>query len=132
MFDIGAIELLVVVIVAIIVIGPKDMPAALRHAGRWVGKIRRVSAQFRSGFDAMVREAEMEDMDKKWKEQNERIMAEHPSAEMESFDAGRGYPDSSDMLGAGETPAKDASPESETGASPSDEPSLPFEPDKNG
>lgn len=78
MFDIGAIELLVVVVVAIIVIGPKDMPQALRVAGRWVGKIRRASAQFRSGFDAMVREAEMEDMERKWKEQNARIMAESP------------------------------------------------------
>ena len=81
MFDIGALELLVVAVVAIIVIGPKDMPAALRVAGRWVGKIRRASAQFRSGFDALVREAEMEDMEKKWKEQNARIMAETPESE---------------------------------------------------
>lgn len=78
MFDVGASELLVIVIVAVLVIGPKDLPLALRTAGRWIGKIRRVSAQFRTGFDAMVREAEMEDMEKKWKEQNSRIMAEHP------------------------------------------------------
>ena len=76
MFDIGAIELLVVAVVAIIVIGPKDMPQAMRMAGRWVGKVRRISAQFRSGFDAMVREAELEDMEKTWKEQNARIMNE--------------------------------------------------------
>lgn len=82
MFDIGALELLVVVIVAIVVIGPKDMPQALRAAGRWIGKLRRVSAQFRSGFDAMVREAELEDMEKKWQEQNRRIMAETPPADM--------------------------------------------------
>lgn len=87
MFDIGALELLVVVVVAIIVIGPKDMPQALRIAGRWVGKIRRASAQFRSGFDAMVREAEMEDMEKKWKEQNAKIMAEHPDTEMQPIAA---------------------------------------------
>ncbi len=78
MFDIGASELLVIVIVAVLVIGPKDLPLALRTAGRWIGKVRRVSTQFRTGFDAMVREAEMEDMEKKWKEQNARIMAEHP------------------------------------------------------
>lgn len=76
MFDIGAIELLVVAVVAIIVIGPKDMPQAMRLAGRWIGKLRRASAQFRSGFDALVREAEMEDMEKKWKERNARIMAD--------------------------------------------------------
>ncbi|GAA4643194.1 hypothetical protein GCM10023115_11540 [Pontixanthobacter gangjinensis] len=82
MFDIGALELLLIVIVAVIVIGPKDMPQALRMAGKWVGKIRRASAQFRSGFDNLVREAEMEEMEKKWKEQNAKIMAETPEGEM--------------------------------------------------
>lgn len=75
MFDIGAAELLVLVIVAVIVIGPKDMPLALRTVGKWVGKIRRVSSHFRTGLDAMVREAELEEMEKKWKAQNEAIMA---------------------------------------------------------
>lgn len=74
MFDIGAAELLVILIVAVVVIGPKDLPLAMRVAGRWIGKIRRVSAQFRSGIDTMVREAELEDMEKKWKAQNEEIM----------------------------------------------------------
>ena len=78
MFDIGASELLVIVVVAVLVIGPKDLPAALRTAGRWIGNVRRVSAQFRSGFDAMVREAEMEDMEAKWRDQNAKIMAENP------------------------------------------------------
>jgi len=81
MFDIGASELLVIVIVAVLVIGPKDLPLALRTAGRWIGKVRRVSAQFRTGFDAMVREAEMEDMEKKWKEQNAKIMADSASGD---------------------------------------------------
>lgn len=75
MFDIGAAELLVIVIVAVLVIGPKDMPLAMRTAGRWIGKIRRVSAHFRSGIDAMIREAELEEMEKKWKAHNEAIMA---------------------------------------------------------
>ena len=74
MFDIGASELLLIVIVAILVIGPKDMPLAMRTAGRWIGKVRKVSAHFRTGIDAMVREAELEDMEKKWKAQNEEIM----------------------------------------------------------
>ena len=51
MFDIGASELLVIVIVAILVIGPRDMPTALRHAGRWIGKLRRMSNHFRAGLD---------------------------------------------------------------------------------
>jgi len=79
MFDIGATELLMIVVVAVIVIGPKDLPLALRTAGRWIGKMRRLSNHFRAGLDAMVREAEMEEMEKKWREQNERIMREHPA-----------------------------------------------------
>ena len=78
MFDIGASELLMVAIVAIVVIGPKDMPAALRTAGRWIAKMRKMSAHFRTGLDAMIREAEMEDLEKKWKAQNEKIMRQFP------------------------------------------------------
>lgn len=74
MFDIGAAELLVIIVVAVIVIGPTEMPRAMRTAGRWIGQVRKVSAHFRTGIDAMVREAELEDMEKKWKAQNEDIM----------------------------------------------------------
>lgn len=79
MFDIGATELLIIVIVAVLVIGPKDLPLAMRTAGRWIGKIRRVSGHFRSGLETMIREAEMEEMEKKWAEQNAKIMHEHPA-----------------------------------------------------
>jgi sec-independent protein translocase protein TatB len=78
MFDVGASELLLIVVVAVVVIGPKDLPLALRTAGRWIGKMRRMSAYFRSGIETMIREAEMEDMEKKWREQNEAIMKAHP------------------------------------------------------
>jgi sec-independent protein translocase protein TatB len=80
MFDVGASELLLIVVVAIVVIGPKDMPLALRTAGRWIGKIRRISGHFRAGIEAMIREAEMEEAEKKWREHNERIMAAHPGS----------------------------------------------------
>ena len=79
MFGIAPDEMLLVVIVAIIVIGPKDLPLALRTAGRWIGKIRRVSGHFRAGIETMIREAEMEEMERKWKEQNAAIMAAHPA-----------------------------------------------------
>ena len=78
MFDVGASEMLMIAIVAIVVIGPKDMPMALRSAGRWIGKMRRISGHFRSGIDTMVREAELEEMERKWREQNEAIMKAHP------------------------------------------------------
>jgi sec-independent protein translocase protein TatB len=78
MFDVAPTELLLVAIVALVVIGPKDLPRVLRVIGQWVGKARRVAAQFRSGFDEMIRESELAEMEKKWAEENARIMAEHP------------------------------------------------------
>ncbi|TCD06208.1 twin-arginine translocase subunit TatB [Erythrobacteraceae bacterium CFH 75059] len=80
MFDIGATELLVIVIVAVLAIGPKDMPLALRTAGRWIGKVRRVSGHFRAGLDAMIRDAELEEMEREWRERNAQIMRTHPDA----------------------------------------------------
>lgn len=81
MFDIGASELLLTVIVAIVVIGPKDLPRALRLAGGWIGKVRRVSGHFRSGIEEMIRQAELEDMEKKWREQNAAIMQQETGSE---------------------------------------------------
>ena len=80
MLDIAPSEFLLVALVALVVIGPKDLPKAMRFVGYWVGRARAVGRQFRSGFDEMVREAELEDMEKKWKAENERIMREHPQA----------------------------------------------------
>ena len=92
MFDIGPTELLLIVIVAVLVIGPKDLPLALRTAGKWIGKVRKVSGHFRSGLDAMIREAEMEEMEKKWREQNEKIMREHPAGGPVEMEPTGAYP----------------------------------------
>jgi sec-independent protein translocase protein TatB len=78
-FDIAPTEFLLVAFVALIVIGPKDLPKAMRVVGYWVGRARGVARQFRSGFDSMVREAELEEMEKRWAAENERIMREHPA-----------------------------------------------------
>lgn len=91
MFDIGPTELLLIVVVAVIAIGPKDLPLALRTAGRWIGKMRKLSGHFRAGVDAMIREAEMEELEKKWAEQNDKIMREHPNGVAEPEPAGA-YP----------------------------------------
>lgn len=78
MFDVAPSEFFIVCLVALIVIGPKDLPRVLAQLGKWVGKARGVARQFRSGFDEMVREAEIAEMEKKWQSENARIMAEHP------------------------------------------------------
>ncbi len=80
MLDFNAPEFLVVAIVALLVIGPKDLPKMLRVVGNWVGRARGVARQFRSGLDTMIRESELADMEKQWAAENERIMREHPPA----------------------------------------------------
>lgn len=79
MFDVAPTELLVVAIVALLVIGPKDLPKAMRFVGKWVGKARAMSRHFRSGLDTMMREAELEEMEKQWREHNAEIMRNYPT-----------------------------------------------------
>ncbi len=82
MFGIDSSEFLVIVIIAVIVIGPKDLPRALYKVGQIIGKAQGMARHFRTGIDAMVREVEMEDLEKKWAAQNKRIMEEHPPETM--------------------------------------------------
>ncbi len=64
MFDIGWSELLVIGIVALIVIGPKELPGVLRTVGNYMGKIRRMASEFQGQFHEAMREAEMADLKK--------------------------------------------------------------------
>jgi sec-independent protein translocase protein TatB len=64
MFDIGWSELLVIAVVAIVVIGPKDLPRAMRAVGRWSGKIKRMAREFQSQFNEAIREAELDEVKK--------------------------------------------------------------------
>ena len=126
MFDLGAGELLIIVIVAVIVIGPKDIPLAMRTAGRWIGKIRRISGHFRAGIDTMIREAEMEEMEKKWAEQNRKIMAEHPADAPPEMEPTGAYP-STPAATAEERAAQDSPSEAlAEPAKAADEPELPL------
>jgi sec-independent protein translocase protein TatB len=79
MFDVAPTELLLVAVVALVVIGPKDLPRAMRFVGQWVGRARGMARHFRSGIDEMIRQSELEEMEKKWREENERIMREFPT-----------------------------------------------------
>ena len=91
MFDLGISEMAVIAVIAIIAIGPKQLPDAMMTAGRWIARIRGVMRQVREGFDEMVREAELKDMEKKWADENARIMREHPEGALTSADmAGHG------------------------------------------
>ena len=64
MFDIGWSELVVIGIVALVVIGPKELPGVLRMMGQWMTKVRRMAAEFQGQFNEAMREAEMADLKK--------------------------------------------------------------------
>jgi sec-independent protein translocase protein TatB len=71
LLDFGWSELMLIGIVALLVIGPKDLPKALRVAGFWVRKARTLSREFQSSVEQMVREAELDEMRQELKKATE-------------------------------------------------------------
>jgi sec-independent protein translocase protein TatB len=71
MFDIGWSELGVIAVVALIAIGPKELPGVLRMVGQWMGKARKMAAEFQGQFQEAMREAEMADLKKSFDEVKE-------------------------------------------------------------
>ena len=67
LFDWGWSEILLVGIVALVVIGPKDLPKAMKVAGFWIRKAREMSREFQSSVDQMIREAELDDVQRDFK-----------------------------------------------------------------
>jgi sec-independent protein translocase protein TatB len=80
MFDVAPSELMLLAVVTLVVIGPKELPRVMRTVGTWMGRARGMANQFKAGLDEMVREAELAEMEKHWKAENERIMREHQDA----------------------------------------------------
>ncbi len=78
MFGVDTTELLLIAVAALIFIGPKDLPRAMRTVGYWVGRVRGMARHFTAGMETMMRDAELEEMERKWREENERIMRLHP------------------------------------------------------
>ena len=105
MFDVAPTELLLVVVVALVVIGPKDLPKAMRFVGKWMGKARGMARHFRAGLDTMMREAELEELEKQWREQNDAIMREFPRI---------------DDAGTSQTATAESAPEAETASAVTD------------
>ena len=108
MFGVDSSELAVVAILALIFIGPKDLPKVMRTVGYWVGRVRGMARHFTSGIESMVREAELEEMETKWREENERIMRLHP-ADAEHSEPGQ--PDSMPPIVTPDTPEDELPPE---------------------
>jgi sec-independent protein translocase protein TatB len=79
MFGVDTSELLVVAVVALLFIGPKELPRVMMTVGRWIGKLRGYARHFTSGIENVIREAELEEMEKTWREQNLQILAQYPA-----------------------------------------------------
>jgi sec-independent protein translocase protein TatB len=75
MFDIGWSELLLIGVVALIVIGPKDLPKALRTVGQMSSKLRRMAGEFRAQFDEAMREADVESLKREVQNLNAEVTA---------------------------------------------------------
>src|SRR5437763_1541521 len=78
MFGFDSAEIAIIAVLALVFIGPKELPRVMRTVGYWVGRVRGMARHFTAGIEDMVREAELEEMEKKWREENERIMQLHP------------------------------------------------------
>ena len=104
MFGVDSSELAIVAILALIFIGPKDLPKVLRALGYWVGRVRGMARHFTSGIENIMREAELEEMEKKWREENERIMQLHPPTAHYPDPAAVGEPDTMPPIAEPEAP----------------------------
>ncbi|WP_448187711.1 Sec-independent protein translocase protein TatB [Azospirillum sp. sgz301742] len=114
MFDIGWSELMVIAVVALVVIGPKDLPQAIYGIGKWVRKARLVARDFQGHIDEMMREAELDDLRKqalKARDLNIKQMVEDqfdPKGELKkAFDV---PPEMTGATGHPGSPAEDAPP----------------------
>jgi len=79
MFGFDSAEIAIIAVLALIFIGPKELPKVMRTVGYWVGRVRGMARHFTAGIEDMVRQAELEEMEKRWREENERIMSLHPA-----------------------------------------------------
>ncbi|MGL4397955.1 MAG: Sec-independent protein translocase protein TatB [Hyphomicrobium sp.] len=89
MFEISWSELLILAVVTLLFVGPKDLPIFLRTIGRYAGAARRQAAEFRSHFDQAMREAELDAMKEEMAKMQASVNAEVMNAKTAFDDAGR-------------------------------------------
>lgn len=116
MFDIGWSELLLIGIVALIAIGPKELPGALRTLGQWMAKVRRMASEFQNQFHEAMREAELADLKK---EVDEMATKAQSYAHFDPID------DIRKDIEKAASPPPDLDTLTDTAASPSSSPSTP-------
>jgi sec-independent protein translocase protein TatB len=106
MFDISWGKLVIIGVVALIVIGPKELPAVLRTIGQWMGKIRRMAGEFQGQFQDAMREAEMADLKKQFDETTSSLNSVlDPNSIKNDMEKLIGDPMAGDQASATSTPA---------------------------
>jgi len=123
MFDIGWSELVVIGVVALIAIGPKELPGVLRMIGQWVGKARRMASDFQGQFNEAMREAEMADIKKSFDDISAASRDLHPTkllASLEEHAREREQEEQRAAPAVSDTPASEPAPiePAETAAAP--------------
>lgn len=130
MFDIAWSEMMLVGAVALVVIGPKDLPKALRTLGQAVGKVRRMATEFQGQFNDAMREAELDDLKKQVENVGEQVKSAtefDPIGQIrDDFDKPKSDPVSAEQATAklAELPAPDMPPPVEIPAAPIADPSA--------
>jgi sec-independent protein translocase protein TatB len=115
MFDLSWSHILLVVVVALVVVGPKDLPKLMRTVGRWLGKARSMADQFRKSFDEMTRQAELDEL----RAEIESLRSSRPLSGVEQDLNKSILPDEFTAKPMSSTPP---APEAETGERPAAEP----------
>ncbi len=109
MFDIFSWQhILILLGVALVVVGPKDLPRLMHMAGKWAGKARSMANEFRKSFDEMARQAELDELRK----EIEDLKKNNPIAEMANSinEVGAQMSETAPIEGAAQTPAETSAP----------------------
>lgn len=100
--EVGGMELLVIAAVALIVVGPKDLPMLLRKLGQFVARLRSMADDFRASFDEMARQSELDDLRKEVEAMRKGQAADHAAAEAANVEINQVFNEIGDSLqGAG-------------------------------
>ena len=126
----GAFELVFLAMVALIVVGPKDLPVLLRKLGQFTAKMRGLASEFRSSFDEMARQSELDDLRREVEALRDGRFGDDHKPEIEShlreINAGLSFDGRPASNGSGSSGSPPPAPEPQALAAPQDEPELPF------
>ncbi len=99
MFDIGWPELMLIAVITVLVVGPKELPRVLRNFTMWIRRLREIASDFQSGLDDLAREAELEEIQKDLAENTpEHLMEDVEQSIMSDLDMEEEFESITDAL----------------------------------